>query len=209
MNNIIISRLDIPARQIKALYKNLPHIIYQKLESENSAAVISAYAQLVVLLYYANILRCSPGDISIAKTSRGKPYLADFPHFHFNISHTGNTVAAAFFDVSVGIDIEEKDRHISMPVAKKFFDITENEYIFSDELAQDCRFMEVWTKKEALVKRDGTGITKSALKTNVLGNSDIQTFYLEEFIISVCASSNIPYPQIISCSNLLTHQYLP
>ena len=38
--------------------------------------------------------------------SRGKPFFPDFPHIHFNLSHSGGLALCALSDGEVGVDIE-------------------------------------------------------------------------------------------------------
>jgi 4'-phosphopantetheinyl transferase len=42
----------------------------------------------------------------ISVSEHGKPYLADYPNIHFNISHCLKAVAVVVADIPVGIDVE-------------------------------------------------------------------------------------------------------
>lgn len=67
---------------------------------------------------------------------------------HFNLSHAGNVAVCAVADTEVGVDIERSDRS-SNAIAKKYFNETELNYSFSY----------IWTRKEAVLKADGRGIS--------------------------------------------------
>ena len=43
----------------------------------------------------------------IVKGEHGKPYLKDFPHINYNISHTDGLVACGIGDRQLGIDVEK------------------------------------------------------------------------------------------------------
>lgn len=87
----------------------------------------------------------------------GKPTLAELPHIHFNISHCKAAIAVAVDDKPIGIDVE------------RFIEPSQSllRYCMSDEEAAQVRqsehpdreFAALWTRKEALVKYHGTGIT--------------------------------------------------
>ena len=97
-------------------------------------------------------------DIEISKY--GKPYFKDEKIF-FNISHSGTYVVAAVSDNEVGIDIQKilPDKH---RVAQRNFLDSECEYIERGQTENDRRqrFCEIWTVKEAYLKKIGIGLRK-------------------------------------------------
>lgn len=80
-----------------------------------------------------------------------KPYFAD-SNVHFNLSHSGNFVAAAVSDTEIGIDIEQIS-DINMNIAKRFF--TENEYSHIKSIDD---FFKIWVLKESFIKAIGKGL---------------------------------------------------
>ena len=94
-------------------------------------------------------------DYEIAYNSQGKPYFLLFREIFFNISHSSNYVACVIGDRPVGIDIE-KAREGRQNLAKRFFDISEAEWI--KECDSDERFFRIWTLKEAYGKATGQGV---------------------------------------------------
>lgn len=94
-------------------------------------------------------------NYEIAYNSQGKPYFLSFREIFFNISHSSNYVVCAIGDKPVGIDIE-KARKGRQNLAKRFFDISEAEWI--KECDSDQRFFRIWTLKEAYGKATGQGV---------------------------------------------------
>ena len=84
---------------------------------------------------------------------------------YISISHTDDTLAIAFCDKPVGIDIERKSRKISSKV---------------------CESIEEWTRREAYGKYLGVGINKEILSIK-LPDKIINTFYHGEYVVSVCS----------------------
>ena len=49
----------------------------------------------------------TPSTTRLEKTRRGKPFLKDYPHIHFNISHCSGMVACGFSSGPLGLDLEK------------------------------------------------------------------------------------------------------
>lgn len=89
--------------------------------------------------------------------SYGKPFLAEFPMIHFNLSHSGN-IAACIVDTSpVGIDVEVTGKY-SFSLAKSCMNINELKDIASSH-NPEFDFLKLWTMKESFSKLKGDGIT--------------------------------------------------
>ena len=88
--------------------------------------------------------------------SFGKPYLADYPEIHFNLSHCEKVVVCAISSTPIGIDVE----------TIKIFDEDLARYITSDQEFDDIMkapdpalaFTILWTKKESFCKLTGKGL---------------------------------------------------
>ena len=87
----------------------------------------------------------------------GKPYLIHHPEVHFNLSHCRNGIAVVVDFSPVGIDIESFRRD-SLALVRKTMNPAEAEWIRSSSDPVET-FTQFWTKKEAVVKLRGTGIT--------------------------------------------------
>lgn len=106
----------------------------------------------------------------IGYTDSGKPYLKDYNNIHFSISHSESLIACAVSDLPVGIDVCKKrkvsDRFKSLMGAK-----------------DDIEAISDWTKKEAVIKKEGSGIYK--INLNEIDVSDVNTFLYKDYYISV------------------------
>lgn len=109
----------------------------------------------------AQMVKQAPENILINKTKQGKPYLADYPEFAFNLSHTGDQLLVAVArNCRVGIDIEQcKSRVNLIGLVNKCF--SEAEITYWKQLPDNEKnqaFYRFWTRKEAFVKATGHGI---------------------------------------------------
>jgi 4'-phosphopantetheinyl transferase len=120
----------------------------------------SVLGELLARTVIPRQLKIHADNISITKNEFGKPILRDYPNLHYNISHSGDYVVCAVSDRPVGIDIEQIARSDSIKISNRIFHDTEKRYVksFYSEEAQAIAFTEIWTKKEAYIKRDGRGL---------------------------------------------------
>ncbi len=107
-------------------------------------------------------------DLSFKYGNHGKPYIGNCP-WHFNISHTNESWAMAFSKQgSLGIDIEEiQDFEDLIGLIQKYFHHDEVKYVHEAEAKTDA-FYRIWTRKEALLKASGIGLTDDLTKICVL-----------------------------------------
>lgn len=132
-------------------------------------------------------------DIEIIRGEYGKPYLKGNENFHFNISHTHNAIAIAIADTPIGIDIE-RIRPLNASIVKRLYSIKEKEYVYSVADVEDRRFSEIWTRKEAYIKRDDRNISLSSFRIDTFKDAidrQIKTFCIGEYIISVCGNQTV------------------
>lgn len=91
----------------------------------------------------------------LKRTKYNKPYIEKC--FHFNISHSENSVIIATSDLlNVGIDIEEL-RDIDIDVFKDYLNPEEYSEILSSK-SKVYAFFNLWTKKESILKASGEGL---------------------------------------------------
>ena len=96
-------------------------------------------------------------DLKMECNEHGKPFLVNHPNVHFNLSHCKNGIAVVVDLSPVGIDIESFRRG-NLALIRKTMNPAEAEWIrsFADPIEA---FTQYWTKKEAVVKLRGTGLT--------------------------------------------------
>lgn len=129
-------------------------------------------------------------DSGFAYGEHGKPYLADHPDIHFNLSHCKDAVMCVVDDRPVGCDIESIERKPDLALLKRTMSPAEQEKVFASS-APKIEFMKLWTAKEAVLKQRGTGLTDD-LADLLAGASDdgliIETTPVPEkgYVCSVC-----------------------
>lgn len=141
-------------------------------------------------------------ELQFQVSRAGKPYLSGFPYYEFSISHTRNAVAAAVSDKPVGVDVE-KVRDVSGSLAKRVFSENEMAWLNGTAENKNRRFFDIWTKKEALVKYHGTGLTKDLklldVKSDLLGER-LSSFDMGGYIVSICSCYELRETEITAIS---------
>ncbi len=94
---------------------------------------------------------------AIERTANGKPFFADHPQLHFNLSHSGGFALCALDDSPVGVDIEAIRPHHPR-LAQRICSPAELDWV-KVQPAPDLALLSLWTKKEARVKQNGLGLT--------------------------------------------------
>ena len=123
---------------------------------------------------------------------KGKPFVQGSKHF--SISHSGDFVGIALDDSApVGLDIEGRS-DASQSLVNHV--CSQPEIDFIEKKGLDA-FFEIWTKKEALIKCTGTGMTVSLKEINVAKEGENEymgrLFYIQHIVLgayhlSVCSS---------------------
>jgi 4'-phosphopantetheinyl transferase len=107
----------------------------------------------------------APEQVVFRLNAYGKPFVEGGPSF--NIAHSGRVIAVVVDTLPVGIDIELADsalkpgvrgRDTEDRIARRFFTPDERLYIDGAEGRRRERFYDVWTMKEAYIKKAGLGL---------------------------------------------------
>lgn len=109
------------------------------------------------------LLRRLAGDAPILRGEHGKPRLEQGPHF--SLSHGGQLAVLAVSDAPVGVDVE-RPRPVAESVARRYFLPEEQTWMAADPAE---RFFRLWTRKEAVLKCCGRGLSLSPASFSVLG----------------------------------------
>ncbi len=113
-------------------------------------------------LLLGDILNVSAAKIAIEEIPLQKPFLLDFPHLSFSISHSGDHALVAISDdTEVGVDIEViQEIRDKQGMAKTIFTTNEQFALANASLEDaDRYFLQGWTRKEACVKAIGQGLS--------------------------------------------------
>jgi len=122
---------------------------------------VVARGTLRVLL--GDLLGERPGSVPIEVGPGGKPRLADAGHrLGFNVSHSGDLALICIAEgVEVGVDLEAlRPVPGAVEIAQRRFAPAEARFVEEGEAAEvDRRFLTCWTRKEALAKATGAGLS--------------------------------------------------
>ncbi len=89
--------------------------------------------------------------------TNGKPYIPQW--VEFNISHSKDYIVLVFGEQEpLGIDVEYLKKNINVVALKYFFCENERKYI-EESLDKTHAFFELWTRKEAILKACGQGMS--------------------------------------------------
>ncbi len=139
-------------------------------EKEKKSLQKNLYA--AVKAYYEKKYGAFADDVQVERERMGKPYITvwgEKPPDFFNLSHSSGAGAVIFSDCEVGLDIEILGK-ADAKVAENFFHKNEQKYLKEsrDEAEYQRRFYEIWTKKEAYLKWNGTGLMGGLADFDVL-----------------------------------------
>lgn len=132
-------------------YKRIkPDNIFQDQIKEYQDEILNKQNQVAwTMLYYILKEEYNIEDFKVHYKENNKPYINGL---YFNISHSYHMVAIIISDEECGIDIECLNNNKNIEKLKRRFNIV-----------SDTEFFKQWTRKEAYLKKIGTGIKISSL----------------------------------------------
>lgn len=157
-------------------------------------------------------LSVNPAKIQFRKTNNHKPFISyPFTNIKFNITHSENKILIAISIAEIGVDIE---------LIKPFFEFKEviNSYfskkersIIVNSINPSEIFYKLWTRKEAVLKASGIGISDYLNEIEVSESENLSAYFNydlsvdsfkinNEFIASIC------YPLKIKGTVFYKHQ---
>ena len=111
--------------------------------------------------------------VTVEHDSQGAPYLPSHPDLHISLSHCRTAVAVVVNDTAaVGIDIESR-RKISPSLTERVCTADEATVVAAAE-DPTMQFLQLWTRKEAVLKCRGTGIKGFGSMVHALEAKDIE-----------------------------------
>lgn len=125
-------------------------------------------------------------EVQIAYTEQGKPYLADYPRWHFSLSHSGQWAVCLLSEGPVGVDVEQLRPLRDPLIASRCF--TEEAFGQWQALPEPERrlaFFRQWTRLESALKRQGIGLAGlSSLNGEPKG--PFREYPLEGYVLTAC-----------------------
>ena len=196
--------VDNDPKIISELKKNLDYDELKRSErfafEKDRNQFITAHGMLRNIL--SRYMDFSPSQIQFKRTSNGKPYV-HFPttFIKFNISHSENLILIALADHEIGIDLEKvKDSFEYNELSKTYFSHHEQKEITSSPLPKKT-FYKLWTRKEAVLKASGIGITDELKNIEICFSENnaslsndfyVSTFPVENSYASIACLANKP-----------------
>jgi 4'-phosphopantetheinyl transferase len=129
---------------------------------ENRNRWIIARATLRQLL--GHYLQTTPESIALGSHANGKPHIVAASGIEFNLSHSAELAIFAFCQQPVGIDVEKK-RLIpdATELSLRYFSDDRQLLVKeSNPRERSTAFLRCWTRKEALLKASGSGLSDLA-----------------------------------------------
>ena len=125
------------------------------------------------------VLGCDAGALSMLVDANGKPHL-DGHSLRFNLSHSGDWAALAISqDGEVGMDIE-MIRSVERGLPEHYFSIHEQRALSALTGKEwSDGFFRCWTRKEALLKAVGTGLSLPLDSFSVTIDSNLPALLVE------------------------------
>jgi len=121
------------------------------------------FARGMLRTVLAGYLKTNPRQLRFAYSEHGKPFLADpETDLRFNLSHTeGAVLLGVCRGRAIGVDIERmKEDFDPREISTRFFSEAEQRALTSlPEADQRSAFFRCWTRKEALLKARGHGLS--------------------------------------------------
>jgi phosphopantetheinyl transferase len=132
---------------------------FRFMRDHDSFVVVHGLLRLIV----AHQFGLRPEKVELEYNLFGKPRLnARSGKMYFSLSHSREVSLLAFnFHHEIGADIEFMDTSFDFKsIAEACFTLSEQKYINHGTNGDATRFYRLWTRKEALLKAIGTGITE-------------------------------------------------
>lgn len=113
-------------------------------------------------------------DMEIIYNENGKPYFSK-KSIYFNISHSEDYVIVVISDKEIGVDIE-KIKNISLSTIKLFSNKNEIDYIVKDKKFLCFRAFQIYTLKEAYIKKYGKNLSELLNINFSIKNDKVESF---------------------------------
>ncbi|MGN0411589.1 MAG: 4'-phosphopantetheinyl transferase family protein [Lachnospiraceae bacterium] len=148
----------------------------------------------------------SKEEVQMGSFTNGKPVFAKNTGASFSLSHTDDCVALAFILPAerqtdqniyhIGVDVEQV-KACRPAVAKRFFTAEEYDFIQNSSAGekQDEIFFQIWTGKEAVIKKSGEGLRLPLNRFSVLEPKKESLQYIPfsrngiKYAMTVCTDS--------------------
>lgn len=144
-----------------------------------SLAQASVGAELLLIRALKDRLGEIPLPLEIDCDKQGKPYLTDH-EIQFNLSHSGRYAACALGEMPLGVDIQLL-RSYSPELIRRCFTTAEQRMLMESP-EPERTFVQLWTRKESLLKAVGIGLRAPLSGLDVSGADPVVSFQGESYV---------------------------
>lgn len=183
--------------QDEILFSSLPPVrqtIIKKYAYESDKR-LSMYSVLLLSHMLQTHFHITNGLQDILWKSGKKPYLVSFPNIDFSYSHTHNAILCGISSTGkIGVDLECCGK-APFEIMTTVFHPEEINYIESfSSVEKEHAFFEIWTRKEAYTKKNGTGLICDLASINTLSipNVSFKKWERDSYICTACQESCHP-----------------
>lgn len=142
------------------------------------------YARALLRILSSKYLNIPPQKIQFGYSKYGKPFYKHNTPLKFNLSHSKEKMLVSFVNnYEVGSDIEYiKDNFDVLEIANNFFSKKEIEQLKKIPVSENKRaFFRCWTRKEAFIKAEGSGLSFPLDKFTVTLKNDNEANLLNTY----------------------------
>lgn len=141
--------------------------VYQYKKAKDQLTKLISRAILKKLI--AEILKIDVELVNIQRDRLGKPFLANdvSPNLHFNLSDSNGYILIAFSFNPIGVDIEEKMVDLAADEIVHAHFSKDEQFLFANIPNKVDFFYTIWTRKEAIFKACGIGLSDLMHTLNV------------------------------------------
>lgn len=192
-----------------SLYSNIDPKRLDKIKKSNNNLFIKEQlgSHLLLTDVLENTYFIDTEKLEFNYNEYGKPYLKDI-NLYFSLSHSNGIVALTVSKEEIGLDIE-LIKDVKDNLAKKI--MNEAEYSIYQELNKldkKIYFFEVWTSKEAYIKKSGTTLTLNPSNINIEEDIILKKIYISsnEYMIALTNALSITIDERYIPKELITKE---
>ncbi|RPF22269.1 4'-phosphopantetheinyl transferase family protein [Myceligenerans xiligouense] len=171
--DLVIARSDgLDEAAFRRLRASLPVSRRERADRYRRKADRDASVVVFSLLQYLWRRRVGGPLPDVVRGERGKPRFRGVDGWHFNLSHDASVCVCALSPVPVGVDVQSR-----VPFDDRLFETiaAPGERHLRGELLRADDLSPLWTRKEAVVKRSGRGLSTPLGEVDTVAATDVLT----------------------------------
>lgn len=139
-----------------------------------------AYLLLIYALKEEGVFKEMP---EFEYNEHGKPFLTNYPNWYFSLSHCRTAVCCVLSNKEVGIDIEKIASYKES--LANYVCNAEELVTLQNSKNKANEFYRLWTRKEAVFKMFGSGITKEIKDILYTPNTNVESHNIGDLWVSI------------------------